>query len=114
MVHIMMVQTGSNRFEPVQGKHKFLEPWTGPSVQFSNFPELWTELCVRFMAVQVRTTVQDRTLTPLSGSRKVGCRDARAKERDIISVVGTTLYDIYRYLRKEIYYLGISNEKKQY
>ena len=55
MVHIMMVQQ----------KHKSLEPWTGPSVQFSNFLELLTELCVWFMAVQVWTGVQDRTLTPL-------------------------------------------------
>ena len=65
MLHIMTVRTGSNPFGPVQRKHKFLEPWTGPSVQFSNFPELWTELCVRFMAVQVRTIVQNQTLTPL-------------------------------------------------
>ena len=65
IVHITTVRTGSNPFEPVHRNHKFLEPWTRPSVQFSNFPELWTELCVRFIAVQVRTAVQDRTLTPL-------------------------------------------------
>ena len=50
----------------VRLKLPLLEPWTGPSVQFSDFPELWTELCVRFIAVQVRTAVQDRTLTPLT------------------------------------------------
>ena len=53
------------RFEPVQPKHLLVEPWTGPWVWFIRFVELWTEPCVQFMVVQVQTTVQNWTLTPL-------------------------------------------------
>jgi len=49
----------------VQLKHLFLEPWTEPWVQFIEFVVLWTEPCVQFMVVQVRTVVQNPTLTPL-------------------------------------------------
>ena len=45
---VTMVQTGSNLLKPVWPKHQLLKPWTGPSVQFRNFAELWTKLCVQF------------------------------------------------------------------
>jgi len=62
------VRTGSDRFNKnINFSNHGLDHGFGSA----NFAELWTELCVRFRVVQVRTTVQDRTLTPLIDTHTV-------------------------------------------